>query len=300
MRRPRPEKPPPNGRRAGCQRDAPDRGRPGFPSAAGFIAPCLPTKTDKLPSGSQRLHEIKHDGLRTTMSFYAERFLPLLIDLSMRNKRLHPYRERTAGAAEGRVLDIGIGSGLNLPFYAQKAAEIFGLDPSLPLLARAQSKASRRQTPVHLIEGSAERIPLADRSMDPIVMTWTGCSIPEIFAALEEMRRVLKPCGRLLFVEHGRAPEPRVARWQDRLNPLWQRFSGGCRLNRKIDDLLSDAGFQIDRLTTGYIPGPKIMTFFYVNPSGVTPASRILHINVLERLHPLGIRFHEIGDRLLG
>src|SRR6516225_7338898 len=188
---------------------------------------------------------------------------PLLIDLSMRSKRLHPYRERTAGAAEGRVLDIGIGSGLNLPFYAQKAAEIFGLDPSLPLLARAQSKASRRQTPVHLIEGSAERIPLADRSMDTIVMTWTGCSIPEIFAALEEMRRVLKPCGRLLFVEHGRAPEPRVARWQDRLNPLWQRFSGGCRLNRKIDDLLSDAGFQIDRLTTGYIPGPKIMTFFY-------------------------------------
>src|SRR5262244_2313929 len=149
---------------------------------AGFIAPCLPTKTDKLPSGSQWLHEIKHDGLRTTMSFYAERFLPLLIDLSMRNKRLHPYRERTAGAAEGRVLDIGIGSGLNLPFYAQKAAEIFGLDPSLPLLARAQSKASRRQTPVHLIEGSAERIPLADRSMDTIVMTWTGCSIPEIFA----------------------------------------------------------------------------------------------------------------------
>src|SRR6516164_7494764 len=111
---------------------------------AGFIAPCLPTKTDKLPSGSQWLHEIKHDGLRTTMSFYSERFLPLLIDLSMRNKRLHPYRERTAGAAEGRVLDIGIGSGLNLPFYAQKAAEIFGLDPSLPLLARAQSKASSR------------------------------------------------------------------------------------------------------------------------------------------------------------
>jgi ubiquinone/menaquinone biosynthesis C-methylase UbiE len=197
------------------------------------------------------------------MGFYEEWIVPPLIDLSMRNKRLRPYRERTAGAAEGRVLDIGIGSGLNLPFYARNAREIFGLDPSLPLLARAQSKAPRTQAPVHLLEGSAERIPLADHSMDTIVMTWTGCSIPEICAALEEMRRVLRPGGRLLFAEHGRAPEPRVARWQDRLNPFWQRFSGGCRLNRKIDDLLSDAGFQIDRLTTGYIPGPKIMTFFY-------------------------------------
>jgi ubiquinone/menaquinone biosynthesis C-methylase UbiE len=161
----------------------------------------------------------------------------------MRNKRLHPYRERTAGAAEGRVLDIGIGSGLNLPFYAQKAAEIFGLDPSLPLLARAQSKASRRQTPVHLIEGSAERIPLADRSMDTIVMTWTGCSIPEIFAALEEMRRVLKPCGRLLFVEHGRAPEPRVARWQDRLK---NRPPGGVPSGSQRKAPRRGAGLKVD------------------------------------------------------
>ena len=197
------------------------------------------------------------------MGFYAEWILPPLIDLSTRNKRLCPYRERTAGAAEGRVLDVGIGSGLNLPFYARQAHEIFGLDPSLTLLARAQSKALRTQTPVHLLEGSAERIPLGDHSIDTVVMTWTGCSIPEICAALEEMRRVLRAGGRLLFVEHGRAPEPRVARWQERLDPFWQRFSGGCHLNRKIDDLLSDAGFQIDRLATGYIPGPKIMTFFY-------------------------------------
>jgi len=138
------------------------------------------------------------------MGFYAEWILPPLIDLSMRNKRLRPYRERTAGAAEGRVLDVGIGSGLNLPFYARKAREIFGPDPSLTLLARAQSKAAGTQTPVHLLEGSAECIPLADHTMDTIVMTWTGCSIPEICAALEEMRRVLRRGGRLLFVEHGR------------------------------------------------------------------------------------------------
>jgi len=197
------------------------------------------------------------------MSFYEKWILPALIDLSMRNKRLRPYRERVAGAAEGRVLDVGIGSGLNLPFYAGQAREIFGLDPSPRLLARAQRQTQHTEIPFHLLEGSAERIPLADRSMDTIVMTWTGCSIPEIRTALMDMRRVLKIGGRLLFVEHGRAPEPSVARWQDRLNPLWLRFSGGCHLDRKIDDLLAEAGFRLDRLETGYIAGPRIMTFLY-------------------------------------
>ena len=197
------------------------------------------------------------------MGFYGEWVVPALIDLSMRNERLRPYRERVAGAAEGRVLDVGVGSGLNLPFYARQAREIFGLDPLPRLLARAQGNAQHMQIPVHLLEGSAERIPLADRSMDTIVMTWTGCSIPEICPALEEMRRVLKPGGRLLFVEHGRAPEAGVAHWQDRLDPFWRRLSGGCHLNRKMDDLISNAGFRIDDLETGYIPGPRIMTFFY-------------------------------------
>jgi ubiquinone/menaquinone biosynthesis C-methylase UbiE len=145
----------------------------------------------------------------------------------MRNKRLRPYRERTGGAAEGRVLDIGIGSGLNVPFYARKAREIFGLDPPMPLLTGARNKAPRTQTPIQLLEGSAERIPLAEHSMDTVVMTRTGCSIPAISAALAEMRRVVRPGGRLLFVEHGRASEPWVARWQDHLTPLWQRFSAG-------------------------------------------------------------------------
>ena len=200
---------------------------------------------------------------RSAMGFYQEWIVPALIDLSMRNKRLRPYRERVAGAAEGRVLDVGVGSGLNLPFYARNAQEIFGLDPSPRLLTRAQTNAQHFHNPIHLIEGSAERIPLADRSLDTIVMTWTGCSIPEVCTALEEMRRVLKIGGRLLFVEHGRAPEASVARWQDRLDPFWHRLSGGCHLNRKIDDLLSDAGFRIDRLETGYIPGPRLMTFLY-------------------------------------
>jgi ubiquinone/menaquinone biosynthesis C-methylase UbiE len=197
------------------------------------------------------------------MGFYEQWVVPALIDLSMRNKRLRPYRERVAGGAEGRILDVGVGSGLNLPFYGRQAQQIFGLDPCPRLLARAQSNAQHMQIPVHLLEGSAERIPLADRSMDTIVMTWTGCSIPEVGTAFGDMRRVLKPGGRLLFVEHGRAPEPGVARWQDRLDPFWLRLSGGCHLNRKIDDLLSDAGFRVDQLETGYISGPRIMTFLY-------------------------------------
>jgi ubiquinone/menaquinone biosynthesis C-methylase UbiE len=196
------------------------------------------------------------------MGLYREWVVPTLIDLSMRNKRLRPSRERVTGAAEGRVLDVGIGSGLNLPLYGQ-AREVFGVDPSSRLLARAQDQAQQTRVPVHLLEGSAERIPLTDRSMDTVVMTWTGCSIPDIRAALREMRRVLTPGGRLLFVEHGRALEPGVARWQERLDPFWVRFSGGCHLSRKIDDLLSEAGFRIEEVKTGYIPGSRIMAFLY-------------------------------------
>jgi ubiquinone/menaquinone biosynthesis C-methylase UbiE len=197
------------------------------------------------------------------MGFYEDWIVPALIDLAMRNKHLRPYRQRVAGAAEGRILEVGIGSGLNLPFYARHAEQIFGLDPSPRLLARNRRRAQRTSANIHLLTGSAEHIPLADRSVDAVVTTWTACSIPEIATALAEMRRVLKPAGRLLFVEHGRAPELHVARWQDRLTPLWRRISGGCHLNRKIDDLISGAGFRIDRLDTGYIPGPKPMTFLY-------------------------------------
>jgi ubiquinone/menaquinone biosynthesis C-methylase UbiE len=196
------------------------------------------------------------------MGLYQHWILPALIDLAMRNKRLRPYRERIAGAAEGRVLEIGIGSGLNLPFYPP-GSEIFGLDPSPQLLTRTRRKAHSTTGHVQLLSGSAEHIPLADRSVDTIVSTWTACSIPDVAAALAEMRRVLRPGGRLLFVEHGRAPELGVARWQDRLTPLWRRLSGGCHLNRKIDDLFVDARFRIDRLQTGYMPGPRIMTFLY-------------------------------------
>ncbi len=127
------------------------------------------------------------------MAFYRNWILPTLIDLSMRNKQLVPYRQRVAGGAEGRVLDIGIGSGFNLPFYGPQVGEIFGLDPSPQLLTRARNNAKQTHRNIQLLIGSAECIPLADRSFDTIVLTWVGCSIPAVAAAFGEMRRVLKP-----------------------------------------------------------------------------------------------------------
>ncbi len=196
------------------------------------------------------------------MGFYQDRIVPVLISAAMNNRLLDPFRQRVVGAASGRVLEIGVGAGANLPFYTDRATEVFALDPSSQLLARARKLISDRP-PVELIEAGAERIPLEDASIDTLVMTWTACSIPDVAAALGEMRRVLKPAGRLLFVEHGRSPQPRVAKWQDRIDPLWRHISGGCHLGRKIDSELVDAGFAINELWTGYIPGPKIMAFFY-------------------------------------
>ncbi len=197
------------------------------------------------------------------MGFYADRILPFLIDRAMRNEMLDPFRRRTAGAAEGRVLEIGIGSGHNLPLYGAQVREVLGLDPSRPLLARARDKASAAARPVKLLTGSAESIPLETESVDTIVMTFVACSIPQVATALTEMRRVLRPTGRLLFAEHGRAPEARTALWQDRLTPLWRTLQGGCHLNRKIDKLIIDAGFKLERLESGFLPGPKILTFVY-------------------------------------
>lgn len=197
------------------------------------------------------------------MRLYHDRILPCLIHLSMRQSDLIAYRHRAIAAAEGRVLEIGIGSGLNLPFYTGKAERVVGLDPSRKLLKMAGRAAERTALPAELLEGTAEAIPIGDNSIDTVVTTWTLCTIPDARSALDEMRRVLKPRGRLLFVEHGRSPEARVRRMQDRLTPLWKRISGGCHLNRGIAELIEAAGFRMDRLETGYLKRPKSMTFMY-------------------------------------
>jgi len=197
------------------------------------------------------------------MSFYQDRIVPHLTALSMRQRKLDAYRCRVVAAAEGRVLEVGVGSGLNFPFYSSNVERLIGLDPSPSLLAMARRARFAISGRVEFVEGSAEAIPLEDADVNMVVTTWTLCSIPDAQRALLEMRRVLRPGGRLLFVEHGRAPDLRVAWWQDQLTPVWKRFSGGCHLNRAIQALIEGAGFQIDRLETGYMRGPRPMTFMY-------------------------------------
>ena len=197
------------------------------------------------------------------MGFYNDVLLPKLCHLAMRNRRLIPYRQRAISLAEGRVLEIGVGSGLNLPFYGASVSEILALEPARPLVAMAQRSTSASAVPVEFIEGSAEMIPIDDDSIDTVVTTWTLCTIPRADVALAEMRRVLRRSGRLAFVEHGLAPDKRVRYWQDRLTPAWRCISGGCHLNRPIRDMIEGSGFRVDRLETGYMRGPKPMTFMY-------------------------------------
>jgi ubiquinone/menaquinone biosynthesis C-methylase UbiE len=197
------------------------------------------------------------------MGFYNNVILPRLCHLVMRNRSLVPYRERVIASAEGRVLEIGIGSGLNLPFYGPHVREIVGLEPAPRLIAMARQVAERIPMPVTFMEESAAAIPLDDNAVDTVVMTWTLCTIPQADRALSEMRRVLKPNGRLLFVEHGLAPDDGVRRWQDWLTPAWKRISGGCHLNRPIQSMIESAGFRFGRLQTAYMPGPKPMSFIY-------------------------------------
>jgi ubiquinone/menaquinone biosynthesis C-methylase UbiE len=196
------------------------------------------------------------------MGFYQERILPHLIQMSMKQEHFEPYRRRAVGAARGRILEIGVGSGLNLPVYPS-GTHVVGLDPSPKLLSMARSVASDRSKSIELIEGSAESIPLPDHSMDTVVTTWTMCSIPDLPRALAEVRRVLKADGRLLFAEHGLSKEASVVRWQNRLTPIWKRIGGGCHLNRQIDQLIRNGGFAIEQIQTGYMKGPRPMTYMF-------------------------------------
>lgn len=197
------------------------------------------------------------------MSFYDNRILPHLIHLSMRQQTFSPYRRRLAAGAEGRVLEIGIGSGLNLPLYPRAVSEVIGLDRSPKLLERTRAAKSTVSYSLGLVTGSAEAIPLDAGSVKTVVTSWTLCSIANIAEALHEVRRVLRADGCLLFVEHGRSPDTRVAGWQDRLTPMWKRVAGGCHLNRSMARLIEESGFRIEHLHTGYMTGPKLMTFMY-------------------------------------
>lgn len=198
------------------------------------------------------------------MAFYAKHVLPRLIDIAMRNKDTTRLRAEWIPRAHGEVLEVGIGSGLNLAFYSSDVQRVYGVDPSAELQRMARKRTTGRPVKVEFLsQSAAEPLPIPDKSIDTVVVTWTLCSIADPPKALQQMKRVLKPGGRLMFIEHGRAPDSDVAVWQDRLTPIWKRIGGGCRLNLKIDEMLATAGFQIDQLRTFYLPGPRPMTYTY-------------------------------------
>ena len=198
------------------------------------------------------------------MGVYAKHVLPRIIDAVMSNKDCARLRADWIPQARGEVLEVGIGSGLNLPFYSSDVQRVYGVEPSVELQRMARRRTVGRRFAVEFLTQSAEeRLPLTNASIDTAVITWTLCSIPDAAKALREVRRVLKAGGRLIFLEHGRAPDPGVVVWQDRLTPLWKQVAGGCHLNRKPDELIRGAGFQITELRTCYPPGPRPVTYTY-------------------------------------
>lgn len=198
------------------------------------------------------------------MGIYTKYVLPRFIDLAMRNKDTARLRAEWIPRAHGDVLEVGIGSGLNLAFYSSDVQRVYGVDPSAELQRMARKRTTGRPVNVEFLsQSAAEPLPIPDKSIDTVVVTWTLCSIADPPKALQQMKRVLKPGGRLMFIEHGRAPDSGVAVWQDRLTPIWKRIGGGCRLNLKIDEMLAKAGFQIDELRTFYLAGPRPMTYTY-------------------------------------
>ncbi len=198
------------------------------------------------------------------MKLYDEYVLPHVINCACGMKAVERQRSIVVPEAKGRILEIGMGSGLNLKHYDPgKVEHLWGLEPSEGMRRKAQANIEASELPLEWLGLPSESIPLGDDVADTVVLTYTLCTIPNPEAALVEMRRVLKPDGFMVFSEHGLSPDENVKRWQDRVNPVWKKLAGGCNLNRDIPALLCDAGFQLDELNSGYIKGPKIATFQY-------------------------------------
>jgi ubiquinone/menaquinone biosynthesis C-methylase UbiE len=200
------------------------------------------------------------------MGFYDKHILPRIIDFACGQDVMKEQRRLVTPLAHGRVLEVGIGSGHNLPFYdATKVERVIGIDPGAELLALARERSHGLPFPVDLLPHGCETMPLEDASMDTVLVTFALCTIPGVEQALTQMRRVLKPGGNLIFCEHGRSPDAGVQRWQNRLNPLWKRCLGGCNLNRDMPTLIRDSGFALDRLETEYLKNvPRFAGYRYL------------------------------------
>jgi ubiquinone/menaquinone biosynthesis C-methylase UbiE len=196
-------------------------------------------------------------------NWYERNVLPWLIDFACGMKSVGKQRMKVIPQAQGRVLEIGIGTGLNLPFYdAGRVSELVGVEPSLRMHRLALKRSRAARLPVEMVGITAEKLPLADAAFDTVVSTYTLCTIPDPVAALREVRRVLRPGGRLLFSEHGRAPDENVRKCQSRIQPFWSPLAGGCQLDRDIPAILKEAGFD-PKVQSMYIPGPRIVSYHY-------------------------------------
>ncbi len=199
------------------------------------------------------------------MSFYDKYILPSFLNCACGSKPIKHQRSKVVPLAEGVVLEVGIGSGLNIPYYdSTKISAIIGLDPSEELNNMAKKVAADKGLEVDFILGSAEAIPLPDNHVDSVLVTYTLCTIPDALSASKEMRRVLKPDGKMIFCEHGMAPDAGVAKWQARIDPYWGKIAGGCHLNRDIPQLIQSAGFNIKSMEQMYLPStPKFAGYNY-------------------------------------
>ncbi|MDB9959121.1 class I SAM-dependent methyltransferase [Gammaproteobacteria bacterium] len=199
------------------------------------------------------------------MGLYDKYILPKFLNCACGSKPINYQRQKVVPLAKGKVLDIGIGSGLNIPFYnSDQIDKVIGIDPSHELIELAKELANDSKASIELVIGSAETIPYPDNFFDTVLVTYTMCTIPNVEIANKEMWRVLKDDGRLIFCEHGLAPDKKISKWQNRIDPFWGKIAGGCHLNRDIQKLITDAGFSFESLDKMYIPStPKFAGYNY-------------------------------------